>query len=114
MTTEATPREVGSHAGLGLAPERDGLALACAAAREAQELAAKYADEVLELRAEVARLHATLGKAPPKLRTGGRWALTGARLIVESNHPAGMTTHRELTDKERADWCAWLASMLKA
>jgi len=100
-----------------MAPQKtecDSLALACSAAREAQEMAANYADKALELRAEVARLRASLWNAPPKLRTGGRWALTGARLIVESNHPAGMTTHRELTDKERAEWCAWLASMLKA
>lgn len=32
--------------GLGLAPERDALALACAAAREAQEMAANYAEEL--------------------------------------------------------------------
>jgi hypothetical protein len=29
MTTEATPREVGSHAGLGLAPEREAFARWC-------------------------------------------------------------------------------------
>lgn len=53
-------------------------------------------------------------KAPPKLRTGGWWALTGSRLIVESAHPAGGTTHRELSDAERAEWAAWIASVLKA
>ncbi len=61
MTTEATPREVGSHAGLGLAPERatcECCAFMHAATREAQEFASHYADEVLALRARLAEASA--------------------------------------------------------
>ncbi len=46
--------------------------------------------------------------ASPKLKTGGWWALTGSRLVVESVHPAGGTTHRELSDAERKAWAAFI------
>lgn len=73
------------------------------------------ADEIEKLRAEVFVLRDANERwkqlrTTPRLRTGGWWSLTGARIIVESNHPAGMTTHRELTDAERAEWAAWLGA----
>lgn len=52
---------------------------------------------------------------PPKLiYTGGWWAITGARLIVETHHPAGYTTHRELANDERQKWADWFKAMKEA
>jgi hypothetical protein len=52
---------------------------------------------------------------PPKLTyTGGWWAITGARLIVETRHPVGYTTHRELGNDERQKWADWFKAMKEA
>ena len=98
MTTDATPREVGSHAGLGLAPERatcERSDFMLAATREAQAFAAHYADEVLELRAEVARLRDALGKANEQAERFERgWYLRGDALEVavrQNEHDMLMT-----------------------
>jgi len=89
------------------------------------------ADEIELLRAEVAVLRMACGRwedalkrsdqarreavyaerealQPPRLKTGGWWDVTGARLIVRSTHPSGMTTHRELSDAERVEWAEWM------
>jgi hypothetical protein len=44
MTTDATPREVGSHAGLGLAPERMGLDAIRQAIEERDSMERQYHD----------------------------------------------------------------------
>lgn len=52
---------------------------------------------------------------PPKLTyTGGWWAITGARLIVETRHPVGYTTHRELANDERQKWADWFRALKEA
>jgi hypothetical protein len=68
------------------------------------------------LRAALASYEATKAVPPtPKLTyTGGWWAITGARLIVESIHPVGYTTHRELDNAERKKWADWFKALKDA